>query len=124
MYQPSTSAREREQRVDEAIVAWLAAVDRGAPPDRELFLTQHADVAEELRAFFRVHDRLAPWPTAATSDGPRSRTWPGQNAAGMRFPRGLELAPGAILATSGPGSAAFGDYELVDELARGGRGVV
>jgi hypothetical protein len=41
-----------ENRVNEAIAAYLQAVERGENSDREKFLAEHADVAVELKSFF------------------------------------------------------------------------
>jgi len=46
------SSPRREERVDEAIAAYLQAIERGETLDREQFLAAHPDIAEELRAFF------------------------------------------------------------------------
>ena len=42
----------REQRVNEAIAAYLEAVDAGETPDPKEFISAHSDIAEDLGAFF------------------------------------------------------------------------
>jgi serine/threonine protein kinase len=42
----------REQRVNDAIAAYLQAVERGEAPTRSEFLAAHADLADELQSFF------------------------------------------------------------------------
>ena len=48
----------REQRVNEAIAAYLEAVDAGRPPDPKKFITAYGDIATELEAFFGDRDEF------------------------------------------------------------------
>src|SRR5438552_687458 len=101
----------QEQRVNEVIAAYLKAVQAGAKPDRQQWLARHPELADELEAFFADQDqfdRLAeplravlppPCPAAATP-GP------------------------ADTVTIGSQVRRFGDYELFEEIGRGGMGVV
>jgi WD40 repeat protein/HEAT repeat protein len=101
---------DRDQRVDEAIAEYLAACEADAPPDRDAFLAEHPDLADSLRAFLADHDRIrqaAPPPRAA-----------GETAT---------LPPGETRRPTVPPLDTikyFGDYELLEEIARGGMGVV
>jgi WD40 repeat protein/Tfp pilus assembly protein PilF len=98
----------REQRVNEVIAAYLEAGRAGRAPDREELLASHPDLADELRSFFADRDRVgqlvAPLGPAAAPDA-------GANT----------LAPAPPL---GGRPRSFGDYELLEEIARGGMGVV
>jgi WD40 repeat protein len=99
----------RDERVNEAIAEYLEAAEAGAPPDRQQFLARYPDLAAELAAFLadrdqftRTAERLAPAAAAEPST------------------LGLESPPPAP-----SGSVRyFGDYELLEEIARGGMGVV
>jgi WD40 repeat protein len=111
-----------EQRVNEAVAAYLEAAEAGHPPGREQFLAEHPDLADDLRAFLDDRERFA---QAAGQLG----LSPGAAAA---LPPGLPAAHASTL-ESGDSSAgrpppetvrAFGDYELLEEIARGGMGVV
>jgi WD40 repeat protein len=99
----------RDRRLEEVLHAYLQAVDAGQAPDRDTLLRQHPDLAAELAAFFADQDKVA------------------RLAQGMAEPaaEAATLAPGkaAVLA---PGTQVryFGDYELLEEVARGGMGVV
>jgi WD40 repeat protein len=108
-------------RLDSVIAEYLQTVDAGQAPDREEILVRHPALAAELRAFFADQDRLDR--LAAPLKPP-----PDPNAT---------LPPAAEPATLPPGSPAadapsstfgvvryFGDYELLEEIARGGMGVV
>jgi WD40 repeat protein len=92
---------DRERRLNDLIAAYLEAVEAGRPPDREEWLSRHPDLAAELRAFFANHDRLA------------------QLGAPLR----------TLARTGSDGGVLgrvryFGDYELLEEIGRGGMAVV
>jgi serine/threonine protein kinase/WD40 repeat protein/Flp pilus assembly protein TadD len=102
---------QREQRVNEAIAEYLAGCDAGTPPDRALFLARHADIAGSLREFLDDHERMrqaAPLPPSA---GDTATLSPGATATRPCTPP-LDTI------------RYFGDYELLEEIARGGMGVV
>jgi WD40 repeat protein len=94
----------REQRVNEIIADYLKAVESGERPDRTELLRQHADLASELRSFFADQDAVLPGVVPAGRDGT------------------LPLSPSAD--PSPVRVRYFGDYELLEEIARGGMGVV
>jgi eukaryotic-like serine/threonine-protein kinase len=100
---PSTSAKD--ERVNRIIADYLQAIERGEVPDRAALLACHPDLADELSAFFADHDRF-------------------QKGA-VPLANALTLPPSAGQApASGPMVRYFGDYELLEEIARGGMGVV
>src|SRR5438477_12995750 len=99
----------REARANEVIAAYLEAVDAGREPDRQDLLRRHPDLAAELEAFFAdrdAFDRLAAPPrTDAHQAGP---------ADTATLPPSEPAAP-----TGGTRVRYFGDYELLEEIARG-----
>jgi WD40 repeat protein/HEAT repeat protein len=97
---------DRDQRVDEAIAEYLAGCEAGNPPDRAAFLARHPDLADSLQAFLADHDRMR-------QVAPPPRT-PGDSATAS--PEGAVPPLSTI--------KYFGDYELLEEIARGGMGVV
>jgi predicted Ser/Thr protein kinase len=107
----SHDSAAREQRLHEVIAAYLEGVQAGQVHDRQELLARHPDLASELAAFFADHDKLG----ALAAPAPPS-------LAGAEAPT---LAPGANAAAGleAPGRS-FGDYELLEEIARGGMGVV
>src|SRR5262249_12620093 len=103
----------REERLNEAIAAYLEAVEAGRAPDREAFLALYPDLADELRAFLDDQARFAR--AAGHLGGPAPPP-----AAGPTPPPPAAPAAGGQLGTV----RYFGDYELLEEIARGGMGVV
>src|SRR5256714_598594 len=99
-----------DQRLHEVIAAFLLAVEKGEAPDAEQLIQQHPDLAASLREFFADHERLrqvAPPRPAAASKGTETLPF----ADGAATPAGTRVR-------------YFGDYELIEEIARGGMGVV
>jgi hypothetical protein len=89
---------EREERLQDVILANLKAKDAGATPDRQALLAEHADLRSELSAFFADEDGLpalvAPFHAAAAP-----------------------LRPATV-------PRVFGDCEMLEGTARGGMEVV
>ena len=94
--------------LDAVIAGYMLAIEAGGVPNRQDLLDRHPDHADAIRAFFADLDRID------------------RVASPLRLADGLE-ASGAAEAN---GHAApttiryFGDYELLEEVARGGMGIV
>jgi WD40 repeat protein len=103
----------REQRLQEALVSCLEAVEAGRTPDRAELLDRYPDCAAELDEFLAGRERVdrvaAPYRQVTAA------------AVGRAGPGDTPL-PGGLCA--GPAPRSFGDYELLEEVARGGMGVV
>ena len=91
-----TLVLNHQARLHEAVASYLQALDAGAAPDQGDWLERYAEVADDLRAFFADQERLH------------------HLAEPLRG-----LAP-----TGDTPARSFGDYELLEEIARGGMGVV
>ena len=92
----------RQQQLETVMAEYIRACDAGAAPDRQVFLERYPELAEDLRDFFSQRDHL------------------NQLAGPIR---GLG---DALTQSVGPGKhiSYVGDYELLEEVARGGMGVV
>jgi WD40 repeat protein len=94
---PST-ASDPEQELEDIILGYLTAVDTGRTPARQDFLDRHPRFAPELADFFADQDRTLSCVAPLRGAGPAG--------AGV------------------PADRSFGDYELLEEIGRGGMGVV
>src|SRR5262245_43467066 len=99
---------DREELLDEVITDYLRACESGVRADPGEWVARHPEIADELRAFFaqqaRVERLAAPLRPAAAAEA--------------------TLGPGEAR-DAGPGVLRyFGDYEVLEEIARGGMGVV
>jgi tRNA A-37 threonylcarbamoyl transferase component Bud32 len=94
--------------LDAVIAAYMLAVETGEVPNREELFDRHPEQAGALRAFFADLDRMdrvaSPLRIADELD-----------ATGEADANG-HLAPTTV--------RFFGDYELLEEIARGGMGIV
>jgi len=106
MNTPANSSRER--RLDELATAWLKALEAGENTDQQEWLQRYPDLADELQAFVTAHQQVADIVPQ------RKENLPGPATIGH------EDATHSTLGTI----RYFGDYELLEEIARGGMGVV
>src|SRR5207253_7570304 len=102
------SSAQREQRLQEALAVCIEALEAGG--ERGQLLARYPEFAAELAEFFADRDRIdrlaAPRQAAEDSEMPT-------------------LAPGPTSPAGPLGTIRyFGDYELLEEIARGGMGVV
>ncbi len=121
-HQPAGS-RNSEQ-LDEIIADYLLAIERGECPDRRALLEQYADWATELREFFEGHDRVQGVFALPSSLG---TTPPDTSITVSLTPpsdRGSNPSSRSTLPAVDGDAIPFGEYELLEEIARGGMGVV
>jgi WD40 repeat protein/tRNA A-37 threonylcarbamoyl transferase component Bud32 len=101
----------REQRLNEILAAYLEAVEAGQPPDRTALLRQHPDLAAELATFFANQDPIRPLAE------PLRALLPAATAP-------IDVVAAAVTRDMPARNPHFGDYVLLEEVARGGMGVV
>jgi eukaryotic-like serine/threonine-protein kinase len=97
LHSTSTLA-EPEEGLEDVLLSYLTAVDDCQAPDRQEFLNRHPQFASELAAFFADQDQTASHVAPLRNIGP---------AGSFRLK-----------------DSSFGDYEVIEEIARGGMGVV
>ena len=121
MTHPSTSNPNRDHRLNELIAAYLEAVEAGQGQDQQEWLARHPDFASELSAFFANQKQMARLAEPLKDVA---------QAAADEVPSTLDaktIVPD-FSASSGPAPGStiryFGDYEILEEIARGGMGVV
>ena len=116
--EPHQPQAVREDRLDDVVTTYLQALDAGTEPDRADLLQRNPDIASNLRDFFLAQDELL------------EKAAPLQPVA--RAAR-LELVDTEILKLTlepadhtgkSPELFAVGDYEVLEEIAEGGMGVV
>jgi WD40 repeat protein/serine/threonine protein kinase len=112
---PSGSS-DRDRQVNEIITAYLQAVDAGQTPDRQEWLRQYPEFAAELQAFLADYERVDRMAEPLRPAAPSERAVPG-DAATMDSARPPAAGTGTTI-------RYFGDYELLEEIGRGGMGVV
>jgi serine/threonine-protein kinase len=103
----------REQRLNAIVAAYLLAAESGQPPDAQELLAQHPDLAGDLQAFLADHARMR------------------QGVAPLRSAEPVHADTVSVLPSNGSAPTVplgkvryFGDYELLEEIARGGMGVI
>ncbi len=97
----------REDRVNAAIAAYLQAAESGQTPDREVFLHAHADLADELAEFIDDREHFSQLASRLVPEAPAPHS---DFRDGDSSPEDLPRQ--------------VGDYQLVEEIARGGMGIV
>ena len=121
----------REDRVGEAVAWYYQAAEAGDAPDPAELLARFPDLRAELESFLAdkaAFDRAAgqPAPAPPDPDAPIPPAADNDTATLPPSPVRSATVPHAGTAADGPLGTVryFGDYELLQEIARGGMGVV
>src|SRR5262245_46283577 len=106
MNDTNASATPDEDVLGEVLAAYLEAVDAGWAPRREAFLARYPALRSELETFFAAQDQVQIL------------------SASVRFNKPTTGGERTIAETPAEVTRCFGDYELQEEIARGGMGIV
>jgi serine/threonine-protein kinase len=111
---PASDESAKDRQLEAILHDYLQAVDAGQSQDRDALLRQHPEFASELAAFFADQDEMSQLARGMVE--PAARAQPATEAP--------TLAPGESPPTPLGVVRYFGDYELLEEIARGAMGVV
>jgi serine/threonine-protein kinase len=100
-----------DRRVESLAEQFLDLLQAGQSPDRRAWVSANADIAEELDRRLAVVEMMF-------------RARPTGDAVPPVDREATTLAPSAPASVPGTRIRYFGDYELLEEIARGGMGVV
>src|SRR5262245_41933185 len=89
----------------------MEATDAGWAPDRRAFLERYPELRAELEEFFAGQDRLLTLATSLEEQPP--------TAASLTTAPGSQNGEESIVLPQ-----SFGDYDVLEEIARGGMGIV
>src|SRR5262245_49640112 len=102
-----TAITEPGDRLGEAVLVYLQAMEAGLPPDRQRLLDDYPDLATELLAFFADQDRIdsclapfqdaPPWTPDETLDGYENLEVIGQGSFGVVY-KACQKNPKRIIA--------------------------
>ena len=124
MTNPEPNDETIRPRVDRIIAEYLEAEASGQPPDISRLLADHPDLAGPLQSFFENHDwmkQASPGNSSGSSDQKKSPSTGVDTTIG-RAGSGTEIVRAELVPQPLP--RRFGDYDLLEEIARGGMGVV
>src|SRR3984957_586644 len=109
-------ASDHERQANRILADYLEAQRLGQAPNRDDLLRHHPDLADELHSFFADQDRFG---QIAERIGPPA-------APAVAGAQATTVALGEVADGGSPLGTVryFGDYELLEEIARGGMGIV
>jgi len=105
---PDPTTKERDDRLNDVLLAFIEGCEAGTRPDRDAILAAHPDLRDDLILFFGERDRLE-------CLGGLVRNTAG--AVGEPGAWGEVSAPEAV-------SGQLGDFRILREVGRGGMGTV
>jgi WD40 repeat protein len=125
MTDDSADTDRTQQRFQEVLAEYLQAAEASRAPTREQLLARHPELARELQSFFANREQFEQLAEPLRPVRPTHKPDTSKDDAAATVGSGPVPATGAL---GRPGEEArggsFGDYDLLEEIARGGMGVV
>ncbi len=124
---PNESSPSRDSRLERVIAEYLQQVEEGHAPSQDDLLQAHPELADSLKAFFADHRRmrdLAALPDLAQDDATLPPSSSPADSGNADDDATISPTRRADAPAVGTRVRYFGDYELLEEIARGGMGVV
>jgi eukaryotic-like serine/threonine-protein kinase len=115
------------KQLDQLIAEFLQAVEEGRSIDRDALLGGHPEMARELQQFFDNHDRIRKTlPADVAGPALALENYLLAPETDRDALTKSDTAPFSMIGGSSilPAGQQFGDYDLLDEVARGGMGIV
>src|SRR5947208_132435 len=114
----SRSSGAHDPRLDRILAEYVESVESGSPQNPDDWAARYPEFAIELRDFISVRRQFdAAVQNAADELAPSAIDTPTVLGQG-------DVRDGSGASTAPPRVRYFGDYELLEEIARGGMGVV
>lgn len=110
---------ERERCLDEAVLAYLKAREGNPQLDQQSWIEQYPDLKDDLANFFSDQNRIDKF-----ADLLRLVTDAGETTANGDVTLGWDPADEASYVSNAPGLQVLGDYEILEEIGKGGMGRV
>ena len=108
-------------RLEAAVAEFFIAMERGQSPDRASLLARYADVSAELAEFFADHDRMNDLAKPAGSTDMRLEQTQSLHSGA---PGSSDATRQSVARFAAPSQLQIGQYEILEEIGRGGMGVV
>ncbi len=129
------AGQDREQQLCEVLAAYFEAAEAGQAPDRTAWLERYPEWADQIGRFLDDQDQLLELtePLRTMADEAASEDSADDPTQAFRELRAGRVASLRLAIDPSSGRADFaaqskvrniGDYELIEEIARGGMGVV
>jgi serine/threonine protein kinase/lipoprotein NlpI len=104
-----------DERLDEVVAAYFEAAEAGQQPDRGAWVARYPEFAAALAEFFDDQDKVKGW---------TEPLWEVAQVLSTAVEDPDRTVPAPVEPLPAPEIGSFGDYEILNEIARGGMGVV
>ena len=123
-----TQRQPREERLQEILLRYVEAAEAGRAPERQQFIAEHLQFAQEISEFLAGYQHLNSLATPLREGEERrlrldALQMGAQSSLGTKRDRAPD-SEGNAGGTALPDLGRLGDYKLIREIGRGGMGIV